>query len=266
MKTNPFLTSTTVTAGANTTANSTDLANPFGGKYPILIEELKFWTPLGVTYIPQIKLAIGGHPITHGFVPIWLLSNVNTTGSTGVGLIWRLKKPLYIPAGRDLTAQVYHPSSSIVYTITYVGKSLEGGFAPQASAVPWISAFVPPTIATGAANSVVASKASQLVNATKKPLQVTHLAGRVGRSTGAEEAYFNQFLVRLVDSESNVVIRSNTPLQDVFALPTRTWPMNTVVKPGGYFRATIEQKLAAYNAGVTLSPQIAMCGYRMENL
>ena len=230
----------------------------------------------------------------HGAVP--LTYNVYT---------WKLPKPIFIPARDYLRPVIYYvpspaadlPLTAVAVNIMYVVRPLPKGTpTPKTIQLPWVASYVPPFMdfqATADFNATDQSTPSDIYNPFEQDLHVQRFVGRflnyqVGRSaTSTDNTYGDlrsvmQFADELVDfknnvplsgcfvsaqdSQNNILIRDPTPFYHLFNYLDRSWTVNCILPPKGFYLFTID-RLWDYIANTlevefTASVGIAMIGWR----
>jgi hypothetical protein len=253
-------------------------------------------TDLAINALIETNLTLGRDALTADFTPIWLLGRVieeaaeNQTDGIGVipnlfnyvRTIWKFSRPLYIPENGYLAPQFrFNPfvstllgSNPATATVrcTYAGRSLSTGTVdPEMICIPYASAFVPAPVAGGSAAAQLDSNEAQLVNATAQDLKVTRFVGRVfggqremirNESLTTDAAMDGGTLVRMTDSDGQIVVRDGTVFNHLFNYTDRSWYRRSVLRPRDYFIASLDQDYTAQNAGLLIQPMIGMLGWR----
>ncbi len=250
----------------------------------------------------RVDLKLGQTPITHGFVPISLLGKVLNNSTVGGEFeevasallpncfTWKLPKPLYIPARELLRPTIYFDpfsgsgSSTTPVTILYRCRPIPKGTPPpQTMQIPWVTYFQPPYLALSggpAANDREdQSTMSDIFNPWDEPLHVQRFVGRLfcqgikGEEQGnisLASAQVNldtgniEFgtTVTAQDSFNNILIRDPTPFAHVFNFIDRSWTVNALLPPKGFYLFTIDRKWAEYNLAITATLGLSMVGWR----
>lgn len=273
------------------------MTNPY--KTPMLVDEIRFRTTRvgGNGPGPQlsllVELKLGRIPLTNGFVPAYALckqspatdNNFGTTPSAYVvSTTWKLPKPIYVPYGEYLSFRVmYDPTLTPAYAsttaeVSYAGRSLSSGTQKPASVwIPWATSFPIPLLAqqelTAVSSSTISTQ-SQLVNPFDDVLYVQRFIGRTWQSQEAQELgplgggtpatgvdlAFKYTMVRATDSLGNILVRDPTPFPHLFQFVDRTWNVNTVLPPKGFYIFQVDRDYPA--GGVkALAHNITMIGY-----
>ena len=273
-------------------ADSSLLQNPFGTA--MLLDEIRFTVNNfqhsrgGEGGIIRAAFKLGRTPITNGFIPIWnfgkVLNPIEALGAVTVSTFtWKLPKPLYIPpseyliptlqniampSGLDLTAKV---------RVTYAGRSLASNHpTPKAIHVPWVTAYLTPF--RGAGTFTDQSTEADLVNPFNESLNVQRFIGRilVDKITATEEVgesvtYYAGLgsrltTVRMTNSNGVILVRDNTPFNHLFNATDRSWTVNAILPPKGFYLAFFSQNHTGMDAAGYVSSMISMIGHREVKL
>lgn len=235
----------------------------------------------------RISLKLGRIPITNGFVPIALMGKVlNPTefileGNGGFHT-WKLPKPLYIPAGEYLIPEIQHIGfASITDTpdirITYAGRSLPSDHPrPPVLNFPWVTAYVTPNRGVGVFTDQ--SYETDLVNPFNEPLRVQRFVGDVvladsnnnatrGNNRPACSIGSRFTTVRMANSNGAILVRDPTPFNHLFNVTDRTWTVNALLPPKGFYTTFLNQDYSLLDlSGVTITSMISMVGHREVKL
>ncbi|MBP6479884.1 MAG: hypothetical protein KA310_03460 [Pseudomonadales bacterium] len=165
-----------LTSGKQSEPNDSALANPTGE--PIEVHELKFYMKPVLEALTDIGRVSGGllsvalwvdkHPITDGFVPVWLLSPayaldlerispgwsfaagsltnrmVNVTRREDAFYSWKLDHPLYVGPKSGLSVAFQHTGLDTAVMdagVSVCARVLPGAAKPGNIRVPWVSAW-----------------------------------------------------------------------------------------------------------------------------
>lgn len=249
----------------------------------------------------RVELKLGEMPLTYGFVPISLLGKVlndsQIVGEIGAPncFTWKLPKPLWIPAKALLRPTMYfesYPSAATkTVTIIYCCRPVpQGTPPPDVMSVPWVTYFKPPEISVAdggpGSDQVNQSTPADLFNPWDEELHVQRFIGRLmGRYTEAGVGFFEDdghmslasaninlstglmttgTLVSAQDSFNNILIRDRTPFAHVFDFIDRSWTVNCVLPPKGFYLFSVERLWTNYAVtdGVTATVGISMVGWR----
>lgn len=257
-----------------------------------------FWSSLRV----ELKMSGDGTPLTRGFVPISTLGKVlqesipgiaSGTGPTSEAslqhFIWKLPKPLYLAAREYLLPTMYFvpfsgATTPVTVTICYACRPVAAGTpTPTKIHLPWVAFYQSSFLTTpGAADTFEHSGPSDIFNPFQQDLHVQRFVGRlmVQAATGTgEDGYItmgiNSANVNLVtgspttgtfvsgqDSFNNILIRDATPFADVFDFLDRSWTVNAILPPQGFYQFNIDRLWSAYTQALTAAVAIAMVSYR----
>lgn len=237
---------------------------------PMLLDEIRVSGSEGGSALNVlVRLQLGRNPLTNGYVPFGVLSkliNSEQNGdATGVeslpeSIVWRLPRPLYVPAGEIVTAS-FLANGSVTSTnvvLTYAGRSVLMDYpVPKKIAIPWVTAFLP-TRRAGGSNTTQESTNSDLVNTLGVPLHAQRLVGLMSGDTDALEALC---LMQMRTSYGQVIIRDQVPFANVFSTE-RCWDLGSVMKPKDYYIVNLTENYATVNPAHTVSSAISLVGYR----
>lgn len=276
-------------------ADTTRLQNPF--RAPMWLDEIRFhllggasrgdaWSSISV------ELKLGNLSITNGFVPISLLGktlsdSISGEGSVPDSFVWKLPKPLFIPARELLRPTIYFspysgaPTKTV--TVLYCCRPLSRGTPePRVLQAPWVTYFRPPfLVGPNAADTTDQSTSSDIFNPFDQDLYVQRFVGRLmvqGNNTDASNnmsigsanvsltlagaPIISGTLVSAQDSMNNILIRDPTPFAHVFDFIDRSWTVNCVLPPKGFYLFTIDRLWSAYALARTATVGISMVGWR----
>ncbi len=250
----------------------------------------------------RIKLTLGGVPLTNGFIPISLFGKVLndsiTVGEQDVSdgspsmFTWKLPKPLYIPAREFLRPTVYIEPGAVAdpavltrtVTIIYCCRPVPKGTpVPRTVCLPWVTYFKPAYITMtneGGSDSIDQSQPSDIFNPWPQDLHVERFIGRLmGNPSGEDNVHMSLAsaninlttglpttgtFVTAQDSFNNILVRDPTPFAHLFDFIDRSWTVNAVLPPQGFYLFTIDRNWAAYSpaASFTATIGISMVGWR----
>jgi len=248
----------------------------------------------------NVELKLGNLSLTNGFHPISLLGkalNDGLYGERGASdgtpncFTWKLPKPLYIPARELLRPTIYYEpysgAAAQTVTIIYVCRPIPAGTPPPSVLqVPWATHFKPAYLTTpDAADTTDQSTPAHLYNPHDEELHVQRFIGRLmRRNLGEDDDYMglasahvnlttglvtSGTLVSAQDSFNNILIRDRTPFAHVFSILDRSWTVNCVLPPKGFYLFTVDRLWNAYPAGdgaITATVGISMVGWREVKL
>lgn len=253
------------------------LRNPTGE--PFKIHEIRFSLKSDADFLTgatfACKLDLGTVAVTNGFIPVWNFGRViSRDQDVGLQFSWRLKHPIYIPAGSLLTANFANlgqSTQSITGRVSYFCSSTDRP-PPDRVFLPWVSKYVGKAFPLADAGSDV-SKENDLMNPFDTDLSISRLVGRFSlfSATGDDyESYTGSqlLLTRVSLSNGDPLVRTPTPFQQVFGQEGRAWEQrNTILKPKQFFQVYIDKQASA---GVeeykTIQPYVSIIGYREMRL
>lgn len=293
----PILLNATVSVspGANSEiSDPTRLQNPF--RTPMLLDEIRFfpqtqtfsglevWQTL-LRLALQVDLRLGRVPLTNGPVSISCFGKSLNDATrylsleSGGPFTYKLPKPLFLLPEEYLVPRVYHnpafgTSEAQVLEVIYVGRSLPADFPrPQVRHIPWIAQApkLDATITTSG-DTIVQTTEADLVNPFDVPLKVQRFIGdfynsvdRAGNVGVTADVQGELTLMRAVDHEGGILVKDSTPFSHLFGYNDRSWTVNTVLAPKGFFIFFIERNYAGLSGDpVTTAPIFTMTGYRTE--
>ncbi len=272
--------------------DTTKLTNPSGS--PMWLDEISFALSRG-GYGSTIRAAftLDRVPLTGGYVPVWNFGRMLNTafeetndGPNNGMFVWRLPKPLYIPAGKYLAAKIWHTGLPDVKTcdfrMTYYGRAISSSApVPKRIPIPWVTSFVGNVVPT-AADTTDKSADSDLCNPFDVPLFVQRFIGRAISYEGSagsppnevKDAFVDEFsravseliTIRAFDHRGRILVRDYTPLAALFSESDKSWTVNAKLAPKGFYRMMLSEALSALTVGYNIRPMISMVGYRMTEL
>lgn len=259
--------------------------------------------------IISAKMDLGQYPLTNGYVPVWNMgrsiqaydeapnwgvSVTDLSSPTGVSFpttqtyLWKLARPLFVPADSVVTPTFQHKglfTDSISVNIGYWARSLPMGYEPKHISLPYAAAFqtknfdLTQIINDGIPQQQVSTE-TDLVNSFDEPLTLQRFTGRalmynnanpkLSDETGQPlSAWANAGLsVRMVDSHGRPIIPQFTNFRTAFAGMTRSWEMDAkqVMDPRSYYIATVNvddlRSPAVDTDAFTLQASIGLVGWR----
>ena len=199
---------------------------------------------------------------------------------------WHLPCPIWVPSGAVLVPQFFHRGTVTTpadVSVSYIARALPVGTpVPTKMRLPYIGVYNAKTFTLFETDSDQSTE-KQLYNSTPEQLHLTKFVGRINYfgttssgtnasseyeqqnagSTGDALVYFN---LTMIDSRGFPVVKNNTPFRNVFDQLTRTWDVDVVLDPGGYYIATINAAAGAEGSGApaftNAQPTITMQGWR----
>lgn len=241
----------------------------------------------------EVQLRLGNEPITADFVPLpamtwphdflheggWGVSG-GTADALG-GYYLRFSKPVLLNPKQFIGVQYRHAATTsqrlVVTALCRPTDSVTQHF------MPWIAKWTPPARTDGVANYVDGSTEADLVNPFDSEMLIERFIGRVfhgtlagstlkeiGQQAGAAvdnqgQLLFDSLRVRLDDHKGTQIVRDATPFGIVFEAIRKSWVVNTQIDSKGFYRMTLESKLATQIVSGTPAPvqaYIGMLGYR----
>jgi len=197
---------------------------------------------------------------------------------------WKLPKPLFIPARDFLRPVIYYapsptsviPLSAVTVNVTYVCRPLPKNTpTPKKLQIPWVTYYSPPVM-ENFSDSLIdrsdQSTPSDLYNPFEQELHVQRFVGRflnfqIGNSQTPDDNNYGDLkgvmtfadelvdfrnnvplsgtFVSAQDSFNNILIRDPTPFYHVFDAIDRSWTVNCVLPPKGFYLFTVD-RLWAY--------------------
>ncbi len=289
----PFAVSTTLSLASgsigNTPANMNPLRNPYDKGY--YLDEI-ILAPLTLENQWEVQAQFNwlGQELVRDNVPFFLLGPQpvlrqrfgNWHYQDKIAVVWKLPKPLFIPAGETLVPKLRHSGQTAAATIAtriiYKGRSLEARDpVPKVAAVPWASGMIGASRlggdATSASQHVEQSTATDFMNPHPEPLNVTHFMGSVYRYTGtfyvvdSPAPLAQDVTVRIISPEGEIMVRDASVFQQVFY--RREWKAQTVLGSKEYFTVIVDEDLrdrdvTEYNDPIRVA--VSMVGYREVTL
>lgn len=271
----PLVLSSKADVPSNTTQRPSQLAlmNPTGE--PFKIHEIRFTLTSSVDFLTGAtvgcKLDLGSVAITNGFVPVWNFGRViSSDQDRNLQYSWRLKHPLYVPAGGLLIPNFENygqTTATIGVRISYFATAITDT-RPQRVFLPWVSAYIGKAFNYMNADSD-ASDEMDLANPFDSDIMISRLIGRINvfsASTGNNFSTTGSQLLstRVSLSNGDPLVRTPTPFQQVFGEEGRAWEQrNTVLRPKQYFQVFIDKESTTdTNTGSTIQPYVSIVGYR----
>lgn len=280
-------------------ADSTRLESPFGNA--MWLDEIRLRMPSADGTSSDatgwaslaLELKLGNLNLTKGYVPISLFGKVlnsDELSETQPGkFVWKLPKPLFIPAREFLRPTMYlspysgAPASTV--TIEYVCRPLpKGTQTPETLQLPWVSWYQTPMLATGSDQVGDQSTPADIYNPWDEELHVQRFLGRLMvQGSNTEEANNMALcsaeinlatgaltvgaLVTAQDSYNNILIRDRTPFAHVFDSIDRAWTVNSILPPKGFYLFTFDRYWTNWvGTSRTAALGVSMVGWREVRL
>lgn len=246
----PIVLTSEVTVDANSTKSPDllKLKNPTGEHF--VIREIRFGLRLAsgsdaltTGSAVAVKLDLGSQALTNAHVPVWNFGRylsrdadapsdpINTVFSPALNLFrWRLRHPLYIPAGAVLACEFQHRGQvpvPITVTVTYVGHSLESSTVPPRIRLPWAASYSSKVFETFSAGTD-SSSAAALINPFETPLRLERFTGRLNfssPSSGLNWAFVadDTLQIKIRHSSGVPLVREFTTFRQVFGAYSHSW-------------------------------------------
>ncbi len=274
-----------VNTGAGGSVNTAALANPHGMPMELLEvrfrvipcnDDAGFFAALTGQSI-GVKMDMGTIPIVDSGVAISQFGSFRDTSEHGslqfvptlvqtVAMpsvyYWRLKYPLYIPAGSVVVPTFEHLGQNpfpVEVEVVYICRTIpEGQKIPSRLMVPWVGSYNSKAFDQLTGTLAGSDQASELdlLNPFKVPLEITKLTGRatlvtftddgeiVGDTAFEEKLLFRSRLatVRIRSSRGDDVVRTPTPFNGLFPLGWREWGVagQWLMRPGEFYKVRID--------------------------
>lgn len=229
-----------------------------------------------------MKLDLGNEALTNGYVPVWLFGRRVDATIDQDRFVWRLKYPLYVPAGGVLVPEFQHRSmvkQAITARITYLGRVLPVGARPSKVHLPWVAYWASPVF-LDAEEGTASSSETELTNPHGTAIELERLAGRINRFYAQSNQHFaatdEAFNVSLRSSRGEMFVgrasldgASNAlPFSQVFGYETNSWEQRgTIMEPGTFYTATLEKVLPIVTGDInTVQGFIGMVSWRKAML
>ncbi len=164
---------------------------------------------------------------------------------------WMLPKPLFMPAGDVVLANVslsdlallttlFGTDTAVTVTITYVGRLLPQGYVATSREVPWVAWW------TKSASTAYAEATTRLRNPFKTPAHIQRFTQRTYTSKSAnpfirynEESAVAQIYntalpyetIKISDSRGYAITNKFYPVGDVFDVARHAWTFGREISP-----------------------------------
>lgn len=254
-----------------------------------------------------VKMDLGKLPIVDADVPIFSFDDYRHSipsyyGSTGPkgNLLelgtpqvatceywWKLKHPLYVPAGAALAptfTHLGHTPYPIRVHVSYVCRTLKVGTKmPTRRWLPWVQSFNSKSfnIILDTAATTDVSQDTDLSNPHAEPVMIQRFTGRhslyvlgaAGRFAGPSDTWGGEILsnylnIRMRGSRGDEIIREYVPFEAVFPRGSRTWEMAEpwAMQPGEFYKVFLSMTAIDF-APTTyftsrLTSYVGLVGYR----
>lgn len=274
----PLVLSAEATVPSQTTQRPPQLAlmNPTGEAFKI--HEVRWSLTSSTPYVTGAtvgcKLDVGQLAITNGFVPVWNFGKViSYDQDLNQQFSWRLQHPIYVPPGVVVTANFQNfgqYATDTTVRMSYFCTSLprEELKVSRRIFVPWVSAFTSKTMPYATADTAQ-SRETDLQNPFDTDLKISRLIGRFNLFNPAANANTSIRAGRLLNvrvslSNGDPLVRTPTPLEQVFSQDGHAWEQReTILKPKQFFQVFVD-KLATTDtaANSTFQVYVSIVGYR----
>lgn len=268
--------------------NTGALANPHG--LPMEIYEIRFnvypnnSAANRFDYIAglglSVKLDMGGLALVDAKVPVSGFGNYRDTAplTTSAEFLtdaavstfpatfsWRLKYPLFVPAGAVVTPTFSHLGQNpfdATAEVTYFCRTLPVDFKPPAQVmVPWVSAWLSKSYdqVSAAGSGTELSNESDIGNPFNVPLEISRLVGNMNLTyaTGAIEDFgdfrFRLGRVAIRSSRGDEIVRAKTLFSTLFSYDWLAWdiPGSFIMRPGEFYKVLLATEAVDYSPETT---------------
>lgn len=251
----------------------------------------------GLSNLVKILFQTGKYQFSADAVPAGLLAPMfgQDYGNVDLGAIgefrsfssvrWMLPKPLFMPAGDVVLANVsiddlallttiFGTDPCVTVTITYVGRLLPQGYMAQSREVPWLAWW------QKAASTAYAESTTRLRNPFKIPAHVQRFTQRTydSKSSGVLTEYYSEEsalaqiynagtyeTIKIGDSRGYAITNKFVPIGDVFDVTRHAWTFGRELGPREQFdMAMTTENIASIPAGHDYITNIGLVGYRSE--
>ncbi len=281
----PIVVTSEVTVDANATKSPDllKLKNPTGEHF--VIREIRFsLRPVagtGAWYFTggavAAKFDLGTQALTNAHVPVWNFGRYVAREADGAvygtpnQFQWKLKHPIYVPAGAGLACEFQHRgmvSASIVASVTYLGHSYDGA-PPTTVRLPWVASYSSKVFRVLDADSDLSSSAD-LMNPFDAPVYLERFTGRlnfVRPSTDQNFAFLadRTVFIRMRHSSGVPMVREFTHLRQVFGVYPHSWEQRgTILAPGACYLVDVDKRATTVvpDQDQTVQATIGMVGWR----
>lgn len=256
----------------------------------------------GLGLITSVKLDLGRNPLTNNYLPLAMLCQMlNNEEMQAEVFTFRLPAPLWLPSGEIVKVQFlstlfgqdptrFFRATSIRLSIN--GRSIPYGTTPpQTINLPWVTAYVGAPVSVPDGTAVTASQEStkaDLQNSFEGPLHVKRFVGRllsfnngphsnernvseVGsygllQTQNVAQVAERYVRVRLTNTDGQITAVAPTPFAHLFSSLDRSWAVNTLLRPKGFYVAQVDFDVPAFSdengAAHIYVPMISMIGHR----
>lgn len=299
-----FSAQTTLTSGKSAVLNAQTLQSGFRTGY--FIDEIRvsmFTEPFagatnsgitGLSGLVSILFQTGKYYFSTDAVPVGLLApmfgqdygraqvnaSVTSDNRNFAAVRWMLPKPLFMPAGDVVLANVSLAtlallgSTGVTVTVTYVGRLVPQGYIAKSREVPWL-AWWTKDMATSYADST-----TKFRNPFKKPAHVQRFTQRTYISKAANPlAQYNEAsalgqiastadpyeTIKINDSRGYAITNKFVAIGDVFDPSRHAWTFGRELSSREQFNMQMTTvNIGAIGAGFSYITNIGLVGYRSE--
>lgn len=201
-----------------------------------------------------------------------------TMGSAAGGLnsptyawfLWVPPRPIYIPPGQYLSAEVRNNfisagfgAATVTVDVSYACRKLPGNFkGPKTIDVPYIGAFQMPSnaVPTGFSDSKELDLFNPFLDRT---IHVQRLIARNYSSSPNSAEVIDSTtnttdLVKLTDADGREMVKNPVPIWRLFNAATRSWNVSFDLPPKGLVKASFSSVASTY------VPSLSLVGWREE--
>ncbi|MFZ2152121.1 MAG: hypothetical protein WAV09_03375 [Minisyncoccia bacterium] len=255
----------------------------------------------GLAGVVRIKFQTGAYVFSADAVPVGLLAPYfgNDYGRHLAGTVgadptnrsystvrWALPKPLYMPAGDVVLANVELATNSLLttmfgaedavkVTVTYVGRIIPQGFGAKVRNVPWLAWW------SKDHSTAYADAQTRLRNPFAIPVHVQRFTQRTYRgyydAIAPEDTYWKEVssigqlyntndgyeTIKIADSRGYAITNKFVPVGDVFDVSRHAWTFGRELTPREQFDMQMTSQ-GTLVANTSLTTNVGVVGYRSE--
>lgn len=254
--------------GAQQSFNAQQLINP--NMTAMLIDEFRFTTGVSTfanafSYLVA-RLRFGNSNLTNEFVPVPAFAPCYTQWSGDQTRVWHLARPLYVPPGVQVTAEVGVKlpiratiNTALQWGFTIAGRSIAGGTeVPRQIAVPW-------ACATSCYGTTVpfTSKDNELGNPFDSDFYMRQLIGYNINSLDLGRVTRPNFTIQATYGSGKMLVRDPTPFFALFPPDRPIARMQALLKPKDFLKVVLDLPQPSASFTDLSFTTVGMTGYRM---
>jgi hypothetical protein len=255
-------------------------------KSPLRVDEIHFQPINDMGTIPsapvlfEIQMRVGNAPITNGFISLYSMTwpKERAYEHRYRGRRISFSKPVYLAPGERIHVLARHSATGQTWDLEVLAWTRATPAIRLQHFLPWICGYT--SVARVENAGVFSEQIGRDVfnNSFNVPIHVERFIGRmfynaeeiegetilsVGSTNTAIYRFpYDQVRVRIEDHLGNKVVRDRTPFGVVFEGIRKSWVVNVLLQPKGFYNIALEGTLATIIGTNTVQSFVGMLAYR----